>query len=70
MIHDRNVQAHICELDADGVSLKISKALKGIKVSTHVFHTLLKSYENTSWGMMVTLGPKLQVLILCCQVPR
>ena len=42
------------ELHVDGVSVKFSKAPKGIKVSTHVFHTLLESYEN-SWGTMVAL---------------
>ena len=46
MIHDRKAQ-DIYELDIDGVSMKFSKAHKGIKVSTHVFHTLLESYENS-----------------------
>ena len=41
------------ELRVDGVSMKLSKAPKGTEVSTHIFHTLLESYEN-SWGTMVT----------------
>ena len=54
MIHDKKAQ-DICELDIDGVLMKFSKAPEGIKVSTHVFHTLrLESYEN-SWETMVTL---------------
>jgi len=53
MLLDRKAQG-ICELDVDEVSMKFSKAPKDIKVSTHAFHTLLESYEN-SWGTMVTL---------------
>ena len=53
MIHDRKA-LDICEIDVDGVSMKFSKAHKGIKVSTHDSHTLLESYEN-SWGTMVAL---------------
>ena len=34
--------------------MKFSCASRDIKVSTHTFHTLFKSYEN-SWGTMVTL---------------
>ena len=41
------------ELCVDGVSMKFSKAPKSTEVSTHIFHTLLESYEN-SWGTMVT----------------
>jgi len=60
MLHDRMAQG-ICELNVDGVSMKFSKAPEGIKVSTHIFHTLrfVESYEN-SWGTMVslrTMGP-------------
>jgi len=44
----------VCELDVDGVSMKFSKAPRGIKVCTHIFYTLLESYEN-SWGSMVAL---------------
>ena len=41
------------ELLVDGVSMKFSNALNIIKVSTHCFHTLFESYEN-SWGATVT----------------
>jgi len=44
----------ICELDVNWVPMKFSKAPKGIKVCTRIFHTLLLSYEN-SWGTMVPL---------------
>ena len=55
MIRDYPMKARdICELDVDGVSMKFSKAPKGIKVSTHIFLTLLESYGN-SWGTMVAL---------------
>ena len=43
-----------CELLVDGVSIEFSYTPNDIKVSTHTFHTLFKSYEN-SWGTMVTL---------------
>ena len=42
------------ELLVDRVSMKFSYAHNDIKVSTHTFHTLFESYEN-SWGTMVTL---------------
>jgi len=52
MIHGRKAQ-DICELDVDGVSMKFSKAPKGIEVSKH-FSYSAESYEN-SWGTMVAL---------------
>jgi len=53
MIHDRKAQ-DICELDVDWVPMRFSKAPKGIKVSTRIFHALLLSYEN-SWETTVAL---------------
>jgi len=53
MIHDRKAQDSY-ELHVDGASMKFSKAPEGVKVSTHIFHTLLESYEN-SWGITVSL---------------
>ena len=43
-----------CDLLVDGVSMKFSYAPNNIKASTHAFHTLFESYEN-SWGTTVTL---------------
>jgi len=54
MLLNRKAQGMICELDVDEVSMKFSIVPKGIKVSTHIFYTLLESYEN-SWGTMVAL---------------
>jgi len=42
------------ELLVDGVSMKFSYAPNDVKVSTHTFHTLFETYED-SWGTMVTL---------------
>jgi len=38
----------------DGVSIEFSYTPRGIEVSTHTFHSLFESYED-SWGTMVTL---------------
>ena len=53
MLFHRKTQ-DICGLYVDGNFMKFSKAPKGIKVITHVFHTLLESYKN-SWEIMVAL---------------
>jgi len=53
MIHFPS-QQHGCELLVDGVSMKFLHAPSDIEVSTHTFHTLFESYEN-SWGTMVAL---------------
>ena len=42
------------ELLVDGVSMNFSYTPNNVMVSTHTFHTLFESYEN-SWGTMVTL---------------
>ena len=53
MLPHRMVQG-VCQLDVDGDWMDFSKAPECIKASTHVFHTLFESDEN-SWGTMVTL---------------
>ena len=42
------------ELLVDGIPMKLLYAPNGIKVSTHTFDTLVKSYKN-SWETMVAL---------------
>ena len=50
-----------CELLVDRVPMEFSYAPNGIKVTTHTFHTLFKSYEN-SWETMVTLWTRLSAV--------
>ena len=54
MIRHSPSEQDSCELLVDGVSMKFSRALNNIKVSTHSFHTLFESYEH-SWVIMVIL---------------
>ena len=54
MIPHRPSEQDSCGLLVDGVSMKFSYTPNDIKVSTHTFHALLESDEN-SWGTMVAL---------------
>jgi len=44
MIRRRPGKQDSCEVLVDGVSMEFSYTPRGIKVSTHTFHTLFESY--------------------------